>query len=245
MINTVIMKNKYDKYNWNEESYAVFVSDLKLLADDGYKKFQSNLVPNIDNILGIRVPVLRSLAKDIAKGNWREFFKSCRDDFYEETMVQGFVLNNLQIELEELIEYMDRFIVKIDNWATCDTFCSGMKIIKKNREVFLPYIQTLVSSQHDFTIRTGLVLLLAHYIIDDYIDIIFNISNSIRHDSYYVKMANAWLVATCYAKYRDKTMSFLKNNCLDTWTHNKSIQKIFESKTTSQEDKIILKYLKR
>ncbi len=239
------MENKYDKYNWNEESYAIFVSDLKLLADENYKKFHSNLVPNIDNILGIRVPILRSIGKDISKGNWKDYFKICHDNYYEETMLQGFVLNNIKTELDEIIKYMDSFIVKIDNWATCDTFCSGMKIIKKNKDYFYPYILSLLSSKKDFSIRTGLVLLLAHYINDGYIDRIYNISNSVEQENYYVKMANAWLIASCFAKYREKTMIFLKNNHLDEWTHNKSIQKIIESKTTSDEEKIILRKLKR
>ena len=237
--------NKYDKYTWNEESYAIFVSELKSLVDEKYKKFQSNLVPNIDNILGIRVPVLRSIGKDISKGDWKDFFKVCQDNYYEETMIQGFVLNNVNTDLDEIIKYMNRFVVKINNWATCDTFCSGMKIVKKNKEYFFPYIKTLLSSNEEYSIRTGLVLLLAHYINDEYLDRIFAISNAIKHENYYVKMANAWLIASCFSKYRDKTMNFINNNCLDYWTHNKSIQKIIESKTTIDEEKIILKKLKK
>lgn len=239
------MENKYDKYNWDEESYAIFVSDLKQLADEKYKKFQSNLVPTIDNILGIRVPILRGIGKDISKGSWKDYFKVCQDNYYEETMIQGFVLNNLKTDLDEMKKYMSSFIVKIDNWATCDTFCCGMKIVKKNKDYFYPYIQTLLSSKAEFSIRTGLVLLLAHYIDDEYIDRIFAISNAVEHENYYVKMANAWLIASCYAKYKDKAMIFLKNNYLDDWTHNKSIQKIIESKTTTAEEKIILKKLKK
>ena len=237
--------NKYDKYTWNEESYAIFVSDLKSLADEKYKKFQSNLVPNIDNILGIRVPMLRSIGKDISKGDWKDFFKVCQDNYYEEIMIQGFVLNNVNTDLDEIIKYMDRFVVKINNWAACDTFCSGMKIVKKNKEYFFPYINTLLSSNEEYSIRTGLVLLLAHYINDEYLDKIFAISNAIKHENYYVKMANAWLIASCFSKYRDKTMNFINNNCLDNWTHNKSIQKIIESKTTTDDEKIILKKLKK
>lgn len=237
--------DKYDKYTWSEESYDSFVSDLKQLADENYKNFQSNLVPNIDNILGIRIPILRSIGKDISKGNWKDYFKVCQDNYYEETMLQGLVLNNVKADLEEIIEYMDKFIGKINNWATCDSFCCGMKIVKKNREFFYPYIQTLLSSEKEFSIRTGLILLLAHYIIDEYIDKIFAISNAVKHENYYVKMANAWLIASCFAKYREKTMNFLENNCLDDWTHNKSVQKIIESKTTTAEEKVILKKLKK
>ncbi len=239
------MDNSYIINKWNKEIYDDLVDDLIKLSDEKYKKFNSSLIPNIDKMLGIRVPMLRSIGKDISKGNYQEYFECCRDDYFEEIMLQGFVLNNIKADINDILKYMDKFIVKIDNWATCDTFCSGMKIIKKNKEAFYPYIQNLLSSKEPFTIRTGLILILSHYINDDYIDNIFQISNKVKNENYYVKMANAWLIATCYSKYRDKTLGFLHANQLDSWTFNKAIQKILESKTTAQEDKIELKKLKK
>lgn len=239
------MNSTYIKKNWNNDDYNTLLDELLSIKDDKYRQFQANLVPNIDNIIGIRVPVLRNYGCDIAKGNWREFLSVCKDNYYEETMLQGFVLNNVKENIGELIKYMDKFIIKIDNWATCDTFCSGMKIIKKNKQAFYPYVLRLLSSKEEFTIRVGLVMLIAHYIDENYIDEIFNISNDIKSEAYYVKMANAWLVATCYSKYRDKTLLYLENSTLDDWTHNKSIQKILESKTTRKEDRSLLKSIHR
>lgn len=239
------MNKMFIKDRWTEDDYKELLNYLKSIADENYKKFNSNLIPNVDNLMGIRVPMLRDLSKSIAKGNWQEYLKVCKDDYFEETMLQGFVLNNLKIEVNMLMEYMDKFIIKIDNWATCDTFCSGMKIIKNNKEEFYPYIKKLVNSDKPFSIRTGLVMLLAHYIDDNYIDNIFDISNKVKMENYYVKMANAWLIATCYSKYEDKTKMFLYNNNLDDWTFNKAIQKILESKTTKPEEKIVLRQLKK
>lgn len=242
------VKNNYEKYkncSWNKESYSSLVDCLKSSAEKEYRKFQSNLIPNIDNLLGIRIPVLRNIAKYISKGDWREYFKFCRDDYYEEIMLQGLVLNDIKTNFEEIFKYMDIFIAKIDNWAVCDTFCCGMKVVKKNREVFFPYIQALLLSDKEFYVRTGLILILAHYIDDDYIDKILEISDSVCQEAYYVRMANAWLIASCFSKYRDKIMNFIQNNHLDDWTHNKAIQKIIESKTTLSEEKEILKRLKR
>ena len=102
------------------------------LADDEYKKFQENLCPDNDNIVGVRLPLLRDLAREIAKGDWRTYIKTAQDEYYEEIMLQGMVIGCVRTDVEERLRYITNFVPKIDNWGVCDSFCSGLKFTKSN-----------------------------------------------------------------------------------------------------------------
>lgn len=239
------MQYCFTKERWNSNDYSKLIEYINKIGDEKYRQFNSSLVLNIKKSFGIRIPILRQIGKEIAKGNWREYFTVCSDDYFEETMLQGLVLNYVKTDIDEILSYMDNFIKKIDNWAVCDSFCSGMKIIKNNKQYFYNYILKILSSDKPFEIRVGLVLLLDFYVDEDYIEKIFSLSSSITNDNYYVKMANAWLISKCFDKFREKTKIFLNHNDLDNWTYNKAIQKIIESRTTTSEEKIILKSMKK
>ena len=140
---------------------------------------------------------------------------------------------------------IENFVPKIDNWAVCDTFCSGLKIIKKYPEDFWKFLEKYLKSNKEFEIRFAIVIILNYYINEKYLSNVLEILNNIRHEGYYVKMAVAWAVSICYIKYPKITMEFLKDCNLDNFTYNKSIQKIIESYRVKNEDKEILKKMKR
>ena len=102
-----------------------------------------------------------------------------------------------------------------------------------------------MSSTQEYEIRFAVVCLLDFFIQEDFIDRILSFFSSIHHDGYYVKMAIAWAVSVCYVKFPEKTESFLLQNTLDDFTHNKAIQKIRESFRVSKEKKEKLKQWKR
>lgn len=96
-----------------------------------------------------------------------------------------------------------------------------------------------------YEIRFGVVCLLDFFINEAYIDAVLEEMKKIHHDGYYVKMAVAWAVSICYIHFPEKTQKLLKENSLDDWTHNKTIQKIRESLRISKEEKEMLKTWKR
>lgn len=185
------------------------------LSDPEYQRFQRKLCPNINNIVGVRLPLLRKLAKEISKDDWRNFLRTCPTDYFEETMLQGLVIGYAKADIEEILTHITNFVPKIDNWAVCDSFCTSLKFTKSNMNRVFEFLKTYLESKKEFELRFGIVMLLDFYIVDQYIDQVLILLNKIKHDGYYVKMAVAWALSICFIKYPDRTMIYLKNNNLD------------------------------
>ena len=167
------------------------------LSDEKYKKFHSSLCPNTDNIIGVRVPVLRKFAKELLKEiNWQEYLEKAWDEYYEEVMLQGMIIGlaSKNKNINEIIKYIDNFVPKIDNWAVCDTFCAGLKITDKNLEYMWKYIQKYIKSEKEFELRFAIVMMLDYYINEEYIDEVIKILDNIKNKEYYVRMAIAWTI---------------------------------------------------
>ncbi len=215
------------------------------LSDEKYKKFHSGLCPNIDNIIGVRLPKLREIAKEIAKGDWRDFLAISSDDYYEEVMINGLVIAYAKCDVDEKLNYIESFVPKIDNWAICDSFCNSLKFVNKNKEKVWEFIQPYLKSNKEFEIRFAVVIILNYYITEDYIDLVLETLDDVKHEGYYVKMAVAWAISVCYVKFPKKTESVFEENLLDDFTHNKSIQKIRESYRVPKESKERLQKMRR
>lgn len=231
------------KEKWTKKEYNELVRYLYSLEDIKYKEFHSKLTYNT-NIIGIKIPILKQISKDICKGNYLEFIEFVTTNTYEEWLIFGLIIGYSKLDFNKKLELLDKYIINIDNWASCDIVCANMKDFKKNKEKGYKYIFKLIKSNKCWNIRVGLVLLLDFYINDEYLDNIFAICNSIKSDEYYVKMAVAWLISICYIKHKDKTLKYLNNNNLDKFTYNKAIQKIVESTRVSTEEKNMLKLMK-
>ncbi len=229
---------------WTKKDYKEFVSYLKNLEDKKYRDFHSKLTLN-NNIIGINVPTLKDISKKIVKGNFGSFINLVVNNTYEEWLIFGLIIGYSKIDFNEKLELLDKYIVNIDNWASCDIVCANMKDFKKNQESGYEYILKLIESNSLWHIRVGLVLLLDFYINDQYLNKIFKICDSIKSDEYYVLMAIAWLLSICYIKYPKETLKYLNNNKLDKFTFNKTIQKIIESTRVSIVDKNKLRKMKR
>lgn len=214
-------------------------------AEEEYKKFQSSLIPGEDRLLGVRLPFLRELAKEIAKEDWRDYLNTAEDEYYEEIMLQGLVIGYAKAPPEEILQYTARFVPKITNWGVCDSFCTGLKLAKKHPPMVWDFIQPYLRSGKEFEIRFAVIMMLAHYINDPYIDQVISSLDKVHHEGYYVKMGVAWAISVCYVKYPEKTMSYLKSCSLDDFTYNKSLQKIVESYRVDQESKEIIRSMKR
>lgn len=220
-------------------NYEEFILFLKSKSDLKYKKFHSNLIKD-NNLIGIRTPLLKEIAKEISKNDYLNFIKRNKHKYYEENILHGLVLGYIKVDDEMLLKLIDDFLPFNNNWAVNDLTVTNLKAFKK-----IPFEKVLgyIESKNDFTIRFGLVLLLTYYISDENIDKILNICDSIKNNNYYVQMANAWLISICFIKQKSKTYSYLKNNTLDEFTFKKAINKICDSYRVDKNEKIKLKKL--
>ena len=215
--------------------------------DEKFKDFTSALIPGSRPILGVRVPVLRKIAKEIAKGDWQTYLKDATEDNYEEVAIKGFVIGYVKEDLNVLMPYVEQHIEKIDDWSLCDGFCSNLKIVGKYQEEFLKFLLPYAKVDDEYKQRVVAVMLMNYYLSDEYIDTTLAVLDSLKNEKYYCKMAVAWAVATAWAKQRESTYRYMQdgNNTLDDWTYNKAIQKMIESYRVSDEDKAMLREMKR
>ena len=221
-------------------------AQLLELAEPSYQEFSSRLLPGTTNILGVRLPILRKIAKQIAKENWREFLKQNDEVYFEEVMLKGMVIGYTKdASVFEIMQYIKNFVPKIDNWSVCDSFCSGLKITKKHQQQFWPMITSYLSSDNEFEVRFGIVMMLNYYVDNKYVVDTLNHLEQVNHSGYYVRMAIAWAISVCYVQYPNLTLSYLKESQLDTFTYNKALQKICESLKSDQKTKELMKQLKR
>ena len=227
--------------------YKKIRQDLLDLQDKKYKEFHSSLCPGTDNIIGVRVPILRDYAKKLSKQeNIKEYIFFNKTKYYEEVMLQGMLIGLIKnCDIKETLSMIENFVSKIDNWAVCDICCAGLKIVNKNKETVWNFIQKYLKSKKEFELRFAIVIMLDYFIDEKHIDIVLNILDNIKHDAYYVKMAVAWTISVAFVKFPEITMKYLKQNNLDDWTYNKSLQKICESLRVSKKMKEKIKRMKR
>lgn len=232
------------------ESSKIYSNDeihklLLDLSEEKYKVFSQSLIPGIDNIMGVRLPKLRKLAKEISKSDWRTYLNHCNSDYFEEVMLSGMVIGCVKADISEILDYVANFVPKINNWSICDSFCVGLKITKSYKGEVRNFLENYLQSDKEYEIRFGVVMLLNYFVQEENLEEIFHYTDKIHHDSYYVKMAVAWLIATCFCNYQGETMKYLLNNQLEDFTYNKTLQKIVESLKVTKETKAIIKSMKR
>jgi len=218
---------------------------LFTLADQDYRDFSASLIPNVRHMLGVRLPELRKLARQIARGDWRTYLKQAEDEYFEEVMLQGMVIGYVKADIEEILQYVAEFVPKIDNWSVCDSFCTGLKVTRTNLQRVWVFLQPYLSSDQEYAIRFGVVMLLDYYVEKEYIEEVLQWLDRIQHEGYYVKMAVAWAISVCFVKLPEPTTAYLKHNSLDDFTYNKALQKITESLRVDPETKTWIRQMKR
>lgn len=229
----------------NECAKSKIREELFANQDKEYQKFHSGLCPNVNDIIGVRIPILRKMAKQIVKENPEVFLNEVPIEFYEEKMLYGFVIGYHKMELEQRLKYLDKFVPMIDNWAVCDCSCSTFKFTTQNQKEVWNYLQKYCQSKKEYELRFAIIMLMNYYLTEEYIDKVLAIYDTIKHPGYYVKMAVAWAISVAYVKFPQKTMALLKQNHLDDFTHNKAIQKMIESYRVEKEVKEKLREMKR
>lgn len=216
---------------------------LVQISESALRKFNAKLLPGIDNILGVRQPILRKMAKEIVKGDWRNFLDGSESLYFEERMLHGLVINYAKCLPEEKLMLTKRFMPLIDNWSVCDCFCR--KVSAQEREALWSYILPLFNSNSEYEVRFAVVMSLKNFVDDHHIKEVFELFEKVNHQGYYARIAIAWAISVYCVQFPERTEEYLKTSTLDFWIVNKSIQKCVESYRISCDTKERLKRLKR
>lgn len=214
------------------------------LQDLNYLEFHSKLIPSVDKkaIIGVRIPILRKLAKEYIKDPESDLFlKDLPHKYYDENILHALLISEIK-DYDLCIKYLEEFLPYIDNWAVCDIL--SPKVFKKHKEELLVKIKEWSTSKQTYVCRFGIGMLMSHYLDFDYKKGYLEIPTLIHLDDYYINMMIAWFFATALAKRWEDTIVYLEENKLDVWVHNKTIQKACESYRITPEKKKYLKTLK-
>lgn len=217
---------------------------LFALQDREYQVFQSKLIPTIapESMIGVRTPTLRQLAKEYAKrDDVGDFLASLPHRYFDENQLHAFIIS-LGKDYGGTVAAIDAFLPYVDNWATCDQL--SPKVFRAHRAELLREIRRWMASEHVYTCRFGVGMLMQHFLDEDFEPAYLERVAEIRSSEYYVNMMIAWYFATALAKQYDAALPYLEGRRLDTWTHNKTIQKAVESFRITAEQKDYLKTLK-
>lgn len=218
---------------------------LRALANEEQAKFSSGLNPTCKPMLGVRLPELRKIAKEIAKEDYKGFLEECPDTCFEYETLQAYVLGYAKDDIEIILSYADRFLPKIMDWSVSDSFCQNFSIARKYPERVFSWLMEYARKDEEFSQRVVAVLLMSHFLVPEYIDKVLSVMDTLQFDGYYTKMGVAWCVATAYAKFPKETAAYLEHNQLEDWTYNKAIQKMCESYRVADADKVYWKERKR
>ena len=183
-----------------KEIYEKLVS----LSDEGYKKFHSALIPDIppERIIGVRVPLLRSMAKEISVTPEAEAFLSeLPHEYYEENNLHAFLLERIK-NYDLLIAELERFLPYIDNWATCDGLRPKAlgRYPHKTAEKALGWMK----SDHTYTVRYGIGTLMNFFLGEYYAPEYPEAVVAVKSNEYYINMMRAWYFATALIGHYDE-----------------------------------------
>ena len=217
---------------------------LFALQDEGYRAFHSRLMPTgpPETVIGVRVPALRRLAMRLAGTPQAEaFLRELPHTYYEENNLHAFLLESIR-DYDAALAATEKFLPYIDNWATCDSFCP--KVFAKHKEDLLPVLRRWMASDHPYTVRYGMEMLMRYYLDEDFRPEHLAWAAAVHSGEYYINMMRAWYFATALAKQPEAALPWLTARRLDVWTHNKTIQKAVESSRIPAETKAFLRTLR-
>ena len=223
--------------------------ELFALRDEKYASFQKNLIPTesqeakpAEEIIGVRTPALRDLAKRLGKQeDISIFLDTLPHHYFDENQLHAFIISGMK-DYDACMARLQAFLPYVDNWATCDQM--SPKIFRKHKQELLGEIRKWIASDHTFTVRFGIGMLMEHYLDEDFDPQYPEMVAGVVSDQYYVNMMIAWYFATALAKQYDAVLPYIEQRRLSPWTHNKTIQKAVESYRITDEQKTYLRTLK-
>ena len=217
---------------------------LEALSDAKNADFVASLTPDVPRgkILGVRFPALRALAKEL-RGTQEaaDFLAALPHETFEENNLHAVLLSGIR-DYDALLAALEAFLPFVDNWATCDALRPAA--VKKHLADFERVIGGYLASEHPYTVRFGIEMLMSYYLDEAFAPSQLERVARIRSEEYYVRMMQAWYFATALAKQYDHTLPVLEERRLERWTHNMTIRKAIESFRIGDAQKAYLKTLR-
>ena len=189
---------------------------LFALRDEKYRAFHAALMPGVawERVIGVRMPALRRYAAALAKTPQAALFlRELPHTYYEENNLHALLLMR-EKSFETLMPWLERFLPRIDNWATCDLL--KPVCFAKNREKLLSCVTRWLGDAHPYTVRFAIEMLMTHYLREDFSPEYPAWVAAVESDHYYIRMMQAWYFATVLAKnYNEALKYYFKVDYLD------------------------------
>lgn len=220
----------------------------KMLADlssQKLKEFSKKITKSKHEVLGVKIPMLRKLAKQICLNNAEDYLKNSIMQNYEKVLIYGFVIGYSHLSFDVKLDYLKKYIPIISDWSECDSVVATLKFLGKNKADGFKFLLKYFNSNLEFEKRFAIVCFMSYFLTDDYIDEVLKLLVNVKSEFYYVNMAVAWALSVCFVKYYTKTLNYFLNCNLDKFTYNKTIQKCLESFRISNSNKVYLKSIKK
>lgn len=212
-----------------EEAVAWVREGLFARADEGYRAFNSSLIPAVspERVIGVRMPALRSFAEEVASsGRAGAYLASLPHRYLEEDHLHGLLLNR-ERDCTQAVRLLDAFLPHVDNWQTCDLLKPSA--FEALPEGLLDRAYTWMGSGRVYTVRFGVSVLMNFYLDGDFSTEQLDAAASLGDGDYYVEMEVAWYFATALAKRWDETLPYLEEGRLAPTTRARTIRKACES----------------
>lgn len=218
---------------------------LHMLAEPDYAAFSAKLIPNLNRpLLGVRIPQLRQLAKallrenpDVATG---EAFTHLS---HENIALHGFVLGYARMDYALWEPCVAQLVPLLDNWALCDMTCASLTLIRRHRSEGWRFLQSYLRNSDEFGQRFGVVMLMDHFLTDEWADRVLEAFVLVRPAGYYAAMAVGWALQAAFIRWPRRVFPLLSKAQVCEESRKMARKKLLESRRTPNEWRMRIKIL--
>lgn len=210
-----------------------------------FRDFTMRGTPGAGEVIGVRIPEVRQIAKKICRDDFRSYLAAEPKEYLEEILLHGFIVAQAKMPLDKRLDLLEDFVPRIQNWLVCDTVANTFRIKREQEDDYWEFLTRYMNHTDEFAVRFMIVMMLDHFLKNGHTAEVLAIIDAVEHPGYYVEMAKAWLVAEALVKDHGVAMSYIYDNHLSKFAFNKAIQKACESYRISAGDKTLLRQLKK
>ncbi len=217
--------------------------NLEKYIDKSYREFNSRLIPGVENVLGVRVPIIRKIVKEMNEDEKKLFLNNLPHDWHEENIMHMIIISE-ENDYNKAKEMLSEFLPFVDNWQVCDVgIPKAFKKLEDGEDLLL-FVKKLISNEGTYFKRYGIFILMKIYLERFYRKEILEMVAEINSNEYYVNMMRAWFFQEAMVKRYDDAIKYLENKKLDKFTHLKTISKCVDSRKIDEKTKLYMKTLR-
>lgn len=205
---------------------------LQAMAEPEYARFSATLIPAPPPILGVRLPKLRTLARELAKAlpASPELWQALEGPYLEQAMLHGMLIGAARMSDTQRRDRLEDFLPRVTNWSICDSTAVSCKWMARTPDFWQPWLLALSRREEEFSARFAIVCLLDHFTATpEGRRLTLEACTAASCPALYTRLGIAWAVSIVAVKEPELGLAYLKQDPLDDFTHNKSIRKICES----------------